>query len=268
MGEQSRHDAWSAGDSYDRYMGRWSRLIAPRFLAWIDPPRDKEWLEVGCGTGALSKAILDQCAPRRLTAIEPSEGFLAQARHNVPDPRAEFRPGDAQDLPIEADSQDVVVSALVLNFVPDRLRALSEMRRVARRGATIAFYVWDYPAGGIQFMRAFWTAAATLDPRASDLTEDKRFPFCTQERLTELAREAGLASVESTSLEAPTVFTNFEDYWQPFTLGAGPAPGYCTSLDPEARQRLRKQLETMLPREPDGSIHLKVRAWGVRALVP
>jgi ubiquinone/menaquinone biosynthesis C-methylase UbiE len=268
MAEQSRHDAWSAGDGYDRYMGRWSRLIAPRFLAWLAPPRDLDWLEVGCGTGALSKAILDECAPRRLTAIEPSEGFLAQARLNVPDTRAEFRPGDAQNLPIDADSKDIVVSGLVLNFVPDRLRALSEMRRAARPGATIAFYVWDYPGGGIQFMRAFWSAATTLDPKVSDLTEDKRFPFCTQDQLTELARDAGLASVEATALETPTVFTSFEDFWQPFTLGAGPAPGYCVSLDPEARQRLRQQLEATLPREPDGSIHLKARAWGVRALVP
>ncbi|MBM6578954.1 class I SAM-dependent methyltransferase [Microvirga sp. BT689] len=266
MGEQNRHDAWNAGDSYDRYMGRWSRLIAPRFLAWLAAPGDSEWLEVGCGTGALSKAILDGCAPRRLTAIEPSEGFLAQARRNVPDPRVEFRRGDAQDLPVETDSQDVVVSGLVLNFVPDRLKALSEMKRVARRDATIAFYVWDYPGGGIQFMRAFWSAATTLDPSASDLTEDKRFPFCTRERLTELAREAELASVEATALEVPTVFTSFEDYWQPFTLGAGPAPGYCTSLDPEARQRLRQQLEATLPREPDGSIHLRARAWAVKAL--
>lgn len=268
MVEQSRHDAWNAGDSYDRYMGRWSRMIAPRFLAWLAAPGDREWLEVGCGTGALSRAILDQGAPQHLIAIDPSEGFLAQAKANVPDARAEFRRGDAQDLPIEAGSQDVVVSALVLNFVPDRLRALSEMRRVARRGATIAFYVWDYPGGGIEFMRAFWSAATSLDPQASDLTEDKRFPFCTQERLVELGQEAGLASVESAAIETPTVFTSFEDYWQPFTLGAGPAPGYCTTLDPEPRQRLKERLEASLPRQPDGSIHLKARAWAVKALAP
>jgi ubiquinone/menaquinone biosynthesis C-methylase UbiE len=249
-------------------MGRWSRLIAPRFLEWLAAARDREWLEVGSGTGALSKAILTQCEPRRLIAIDPSEGFLTQARANVSDPRVEFRPGDAQDLPLEADSQDVVVSALVLNFVPDRPKALSEMRRVARRGGAIAFYVWDYPGGGIEFMRAFWSAATSLDPQASDLTEDKRFPFCTREQLTQLAHDAGLASVESTALEAPTVFTSFEDYWQPFTLGAGPAPGYCASLDPGARERLRQQLEATLPRRQDGSIHLKARAWGVKARAP
>jgi ubiquinone/menaquinone biosynthesis C-methylase UbiE len=268
MVEESRHDAWSAGNSYDRYMGRWSRMIAPRFLEWLAVPDDREWLEIGCGTGALSKAILAKCQPRHLAAIDPSEGFLAHARVNVPDTRVVFQVGDAQDLPFGAGSWDIVVSALVLNFIPDRLKALSEMRRVARPGATIAFYVWDYPGGGIEFMRAFWSAAARLDPQASDLTEDKRFPFCTREQLTGLVREAGLTAVESTALEVPTVFTRFEDYWEPFTLGAGPAPGYCASLDPEMRRRLRHRLEASLPRQPDGSIHLKARAWAVKALAP
>jgi ubiquinone/menaquinone biosynthesis C-methylase UbiE len=267
MVAQNRHDAWSAGDSYDRYMGRWSRRIAPLFLEWLAAPEHQTWLDVGCGTGALSKTILAQCGPERLISIDSSEGFLAQARASVSDPRVEFQRGDAQNLELEKDSLDVVVSGLMLNFVPDRLKALSEMRRVGRPGARVAFYVWDYPGGGIEFMRAFWSAATALDPQASDLTEGRRFPFCTQEHLVALAREAGLNSVESTALETSTVFTNFEDYWEPFTLGAGPAPGYCMSLDPGARQHLRERLEISLPRQQDGTIHLKARAWAVKALV-
>lgn len=266
MAETTRHDAWKAGDSYDRYMGRWSRKIAPLFLHWLDMPQALDWLEVGCGTGALSAAILQRQRPNSLICIDPSEGFIAQARSNVPDPRVEFRVGDAQTLDLQASSRDVIVAALVLNFVPDRGKALAEMKRVARPGGRIAFYVWDYPGGGIAFMRAFWNAATALDPAARDLTEDRRFPFCTREGLTDLAKSAGLEAVECQPLEAPTIFRDFEDFWQPFTLGAGPAPGYCVSLAPEARERLKEKLQRDLPREADGSIHLKARAWAVRGL--
>jgi SAM-dependent methyltransferase len=266
MPESSRHDAWQAGDSYDRYMGRWSREVAPRFLAWLDAPEHLDWLDVGCGTGALSAAIVRRSAPASLMGVDPSAGFLEQARANVPDPQADFRIGNTRDLPLETASRDVVVSGLVLNFVPEREQALSEMRRVARPGATVGFYVWDYPGGGLQFVRAFWRAAAALDPAARDLAEDRRFPFCTPDRLTELAIGAGLARVEATALEVPTVFADFDDYWHPFTLGAGPAPGYCASLDGAARQRLAEALRRSLPRHDDGSISLKARAWAVRAL--
>ena len=268
MSRTSRHDAWQAGDSYDRYMGRWSRQIAPRFLDWLAQPRGLDWLEVGCGTGALSAAILARCEPRSLLAIDSSEGFVARARTNVPDARIEFRVGDAQALEAETASRDVIVSALVLNFVPDRAKALGEMRRVARSGGRVGFYVWDYPGGGVEFMRAFWTAATALDSGARDLTEDRRFPFCTAEGLTGMATAAGLLDVACIAIEMPTVFKDFDDYWTPFTLGAGPAPGYCMNLAPEAREALRSRLEQSLPRREDGSIALRTRAWAVKGTVP
>lgn len=267
MAETSRHDAWQAGDSYDAYMGRWSRQIAPRFLDWLDVPDGLDWLEVGCGTGALSAAIVERCRPKSLISIDPSDGFLKKARANVPDTRVEFQLGDAQALPSETASRDVVVSALVLNFVPDKQKALTEMKRVTRVGGMIGFYVWDYPGGGLEFLRAFWNAAAALDPDARDLTEDTRFPFCTPEGLTDLVKSAGIASVDCTSIEVPTVFKDFDDYWRPFTLGAGPAPGYCISLDPDARQRLKEKLQDTLPRRADGEIHLKTRAWAIKAAI-
>ena len=266
MAGTSRHDSWQAGDSYDAYMGRWSRQIAPRFLDWLNPPGGLDWLEVGCGTGALSAAILDRCKPKSLISIDPSEGFLSKARTNVPDRRADFQVGDAQALTLEDNSRDIAVSALVLNFVPDRQKALAEMKRVVRPGGTVAFYVWDYPGGGVEFMRAFWTAATALDPAAEDLTEDKRFPYCTAEGLADLATKAGLNSVDHTAIEVSTLFKDFDDYWRPFTLGAGPAPGYCASLAPEARERLKEKLHESLPRAEDGSIPLKTRAWAIRAV--
>lgn len=267
MAETSRHDAWQAGDSYEAYMGRWSRQIAPRFLDWLGAPNGLDWLEVGCGSGALSAAILAQSSPKSLISIDPSEGFVSTARANVPDRCAEFQVGDAQALDLETASRDVIVSALVLNFVPDKEKALTEMKRVARAGGTVGFYVWDYPGGGVEFMRAFWNAATALDPDALDLTEDRRFPFCTSNDLADLAMGAGLAPVACTPIEVPTVFQDFEDYWHPFTLGAGPAPGYCMSLDPEARQRLKDKLNESLPRREDGSIPLKARAWAIKAMV-
>ncbi|MEW9804824.1 class I SAM-dependent methyltransferase [Mesorhizobium sp. ZMM04-5] len=265
MSGTSRHDAWQAGDSYEIYMGRWSRRIAPLFLDLLSLPRELDWLEIGCGTGALSAAILARCDPSSLIAIDPSEGFLEKARAGVPDPRADFRRGDAEALDLPDASRDVVVSALALNFVPDRAKALAEMRRVARPGGTVAFYVWDYPGGGLQFLRAFWSAAAARDPKAGDLAEDRRFPFCTADQLENEAKAAGLLKVKCRPLETPTVFADFDDYWRPFTLGAGPAPGYVASLTEEARDGLRDALAHALPRQPDGQIALAARAWAVTA---
>ncbi len=267
MAEESRHDAWQAGDSYEAYMGRWSRQIAPRFLDWLGAKANLDWLEIGCGSGALSATILDRCNPKGLISIDPSEGFVSTAQKNVPDERAEFRVGDAQELALESASRDVIASALVLNFVPDKEMALAEMKRVARPGGMIGFYVWDYPGGGMELMRTFWNAATALDPGASEFNEDGRFPFCTPDGLIDLVSGAGLPSVECAPIEVPTVFRDFEDYWHPFTLGAGPAPGYCVNLDPGARKRLKDKLSDSLPRRDDGSIALKARAWAIKAMI-
>lgn len=268
MPDQTRHDAWQAGDSYDRYMGRWSRQLAPRFVDWLNPLPGFDWLDIGCGTGALTEALLGEAVPVSIVAIDPSESFLAQAQARVTDRRVTFGLGSAEALPLENASADAAGSALMLNFVPDRGKALAEMRRVLRPGGLVAFYVWDYPGGGIQFMRAFWTAAAALDPNARELTEDRRFPFCTQEGLTELAGAAGLVDIACEAITVPTLFRDFDDLWQPFTLGAGPAPGYCASLPPEAREQLRLKLRESLPIAADGTIPLEARAWAVQAISP
>jgi SAM-dependent methyltransferase len=266
MPEQTRHDAWQAGDAYDRYMGRWSRRLAPRFLDWLAPSPGLDWLDVGCGTGALTEAILTHCAPHSLVAVEPSKGFLALAQSRLADSHCRFLQGSAEALPVETTSCDIASSGLMLNFVPDRAKALAEMRRVLRPGGTLTFYVWDYPGGGVQFLRAFWAAATALDPQVVDLTEDRRFPFCTAQGLADLARTAGLDAVACEAIAMPCLFRDFDDLWQPFTLGAGPAPGYCVSLPPEARERLRESLRESLPISADGSIALELRAWAVRGV--
>jgi SAM-dependent methyltransferase len=264
---QSRHDAWSAGDAYDTYMGRWSRRIAPIFLDWLAAPLQAQWLDVGCGTGALSSAILAQCAPRSVLGIDPSEGFVSTARTKVSDPRANFSVGDAQALQVGDASVDVAVSGLVLNFVPDRLKAIGELKRVTRPGGMVGVYVWDYPGGGVGFLHAFWEAAAKLDLRAVDLAEAVRFPDCTESGLREIATQGGLEVTEVALISSTSRFQNFDDFWRPFTLGAGPAPGYCATLTEDARERLRQYLFDSLLNGTDGPIELPLRAWAFKASV-
>lgn len=257
-------DTWERGDPYERYVGRWSRRVAPRFLAWLALPPGRRWLDVGCGTGALSSTIAQHAAPDTLAGVEPSAGFLDTARRHLAG-QADLRAGSAAALPFEDASFDAVVSGLVLNFVPDKAAALAEMRRVACDGATVAAYVWDY-AGRMELMRAFWDAAAALDPAAAKLDEGVRFPLCHAVALEELLAGAGLTDVQTMALDVPTNFENFADYWEPFLGGQGPAPAYAMSLDDAARSRLRERLRERLPARADGSISLTARAWAVRGI--
>ncbi len=259
-------DTWERGSPYEQYVGRWSRKVAPPFLSWLDIPAHRRWLDVGCGTGALSAAILDRCSPTSVTAVEPSGGFLKTARNNLAD-RAALHQGSAAAIPLGDASVDVVVSGLVLNFVPDQRAALAEMKRVADKGGTIAAYVWDY-AGKMELMRFFWDAAVELAPHAANMDEGVRFPLCRPDALHTLFADAGLQVVGTSAIDIPTTFANFEDYWQPFLGGQGPAPAYAMSLDEPARARLRERIRERLPVAADGSIPLIARAWTVRGAVP
>lgn len=256
-------DAWSAGQSYEHYMGRWSRKVATEFLDWLDPPNSIDWLEIGCGTGALTSAILQRHDPNSILATDPSADFINHARETIKDPRASFETATAQNLPLDNESVDIVTSALALNFVPDRQEGLIEMQRVLRPGGVVSFYVWDYPGGGIGFIDAFWKAAASLDPKTTELDEGTRFPFCTAEGLGDLCAEAGLPDAEISPIEIVTEFPDFEAFWHPFTLGAGPAPGYCMSLQDEDREALKARLAERL--DQGGPVQLTARAWATKA---
>ena len=264
MAPRTVSDTWESGDPYERYVGRWSRRVAPAFLAWLSVPAGRRWLDVGCGTGALCAAIADQCAPASLAGVEPSEGFLKTARQNLGG-KADLRSGSAAQIPFDGNSFDAVVSGLVLNFVADQRAALAEMARVVHAGGIIAAYVWDY-AERMELMRYFWDAAVALDPDARGLDEGPRFPLCHPEALEKLMSAARLENVETTALDVPTPFASFEDYWQPFLGAQGPAPAYAMSLDEAARKRLRDRLRATLPARADGSIPLTARAWAVRGV--
>ena len=163
-GHVDRTDAWDSGSAYEPYVGRWSRLVARKFLGWLAVPAGRRWLDVGCGTGALVETILALSAPREVEGIDPSPAYVTFARDRVNDPRVGFEVGDAQALQAASATFDAVVAGLVLNFVPKPEQAVSEMVRVTRPGGVVAAYVWDY-AEGMQMMRHFWDAAGALDPR-------------------------------------------------------------------------------------------------------
>jgi len=263
MDHKEVSDTWERGSPYEQYVGRWSRRVAPLFLSWLGIPADRRWLDVGCGTGALAAAIVDRCSPSSVAGVEPSEGFLKTAQENLAG-RATLHRGSAMEIPLDDASVDVVVSGLVLNFIPDQRAALAEMARVTGNGGTIAAYVWDY-SGKMELMRFFWDAAVALNPDAAKMDEGIRFPLCRREPLAELFTGAGLKGAAVRAIDIPTPFANFEDYWRPFLGGQGPAPAYAMALDEVARSRLRNRIRERIPLRADGSISLTARAWAIRA---
>ena len=254
-------DNWNQADSYERYMGRWSRLVARTFIDWLALPTGYAWLDVGCGTGALASAIADS-APHGISGIDPSPSFLEAARRELGE-GPDLRVGDAQDLPFAEDEFDASVSGLTLNFVPNPDIAVREMRRVTRDGGTVGAYVWDY-GEGMEMIRKFWDAALYLDPTVTHLDEAFRFPLCREEALFQLFTECGLQDVRTTALEISTTFQSFDDFWRPFLGGQGPAPSYVALLDEEHRVRLEERLREDLPAADEGQIDLRARAWAVR----
>lgn len=258
-------EVWESGDSYERYVGRWSRVVAREFIRWLALPGERQWLDVGSGTGALSRTILELADPKKVKGVDRSEAFAEFARNNVTDPRAEFEVGNAQALPVESNTFDAAVSGLVLNFVPRPEQMVAEMARAVREGGTMALYLWDY-AGKMQFMRHFWNAAAALDPSARDLDEGRRFPLCHPDALTKLFEDAELSNIETRPIDISTDFKNFDDFWSPFLGGQGSAPGYAMSLSEERRTQLRKRIYDSLPFALDGSIPLVARAWAIRGV--
>lgn len=240
--------AWASGDAYEPYIGRWSRLVAAEFVPWLGAPPGARWLDVGCGTGALASTVLAVAEPASVVGVDPSEAFLSYAAAHVPD--AEFRPGSADATGLDDGAVDVVVSGLVLNFVPDPAAAVAEWRRVAR--GTIGAYVWDY-ADGMEILRHFWDAARSLDP---DVPAEV-FPICRPDVLEELF------GGEVRAIDVPARFDDFEAYWAPFLGGTGPAPAYVASLDDERREALREAVRDRVGDRPS----LNVRAWAVRARV-
>jgi SAM-dependent methyltransferase len=256
-------DTWAAGSTYEDFMGRWSRQLAPQFVSWLRIPDGVHWLDVGCGTGALTDAICRHAYPASVLGCDPAEPFIEYARRHSQDVRAAFVVAGADGLPRRADGYGSVTSLLALNFFADSEAAVREMRSRTAAQGVVSACVWDY-GGGMEFLRCFWDAVAVMDPTARELDEGGRFPLCRPKALVDLFRAGGLSDVRCEPIEIPMQFTSFDDYWRPLLGGTGPAPSYVASLDADRCTALARKLEEALPRGSGGTIALTARAWAVR----
>jgi len=246
-------------------MGRWSKQIAPLFLNWLNLQKNLNWIDLGCGTGALSESIFKLYNPAKLISIDPSNKFLEKAKERLPE-RVNLLQGDASAIPCYNNSCDAIVSGLALNFFTDLEKSLSEMKRVTKSEGVIASYVWDY-AGRMDFLRIFWDAACQLDPDARKLDEGSRFPICNLEKLSALFQKKGFTNILTTTLDMDSTFEDFDDFWNPFLGGQGPAPSYLASLSNQSQQVLKEKIHDQLPFDKDGSIKLLARALAIKAKV-
>jgi SAM-dependent methyltransferase len=259
-------DRWAAGATYEEFMGRWSRLLAPRFVSWLQVPQGLHWLDVGCGTGALAKAIGEAAGPASVLGCDPAEPFVEFARRHSQDRRVAFAKAEVGSLPSRRGGFGCIASLLALNFFPDPAAAMGEMRSRAAPEGTVAACVWDYREG-MESLRRFWDAACEVDATARELDEGVRFPLCQPGALVDLFRDAQLRDVACDPIEIVTRFSSFEDYWTPLLGGTGPAPSYVASLHDERRAALARSLEGTLPRNADGTMDLTARAWAIRGTV-
>lgn len=262
-------EAWQSGTLYEGYMGRWSRLVAPLFLAWLNPAPGLRWLDVGCGTGNLTRAILACCQPQHVFGVDRSQSFVGFASSAAADPRAGFFVGDALAIPLDSGACDAAVSGLVLNFVSDPAAAIAEMKRVLRPGGRVAVFVWDY-AEGMEWLRFFWDAARAVNvAAAAGMDQGERYAICRPDALMLLLAQAGLVEIRVEAVDVAAHFADFADYWGPLAAGGPyPAPTYLASRPSAEQEAIRTHLQTHLPFQPDGSIRFNMRAWSAAGEVP
>ena len=239
-------------DQYEAFMGRWSRHVAVQFLVWLNIPDGQEWLDVGCGAGMLSQTIVRKCAPRSVTGIDPSELYIGLAREHEANADVTFEIGDAQELPVNDDRFDAVVSGLMIKFVPDKLQAVREMKRACRPGGQVALYDWDLEHN-LNMTRHFWQAVADVAPELIEGRATDRPPMQETATVADRFREAGLAQVEEERFSFTARFANFDDYWYPLK-----------NLTVDQRDKIATQVRSILPISGDGSIAFESRASAIK----
>ncbi len=256
-------DAFNNAKAYEGYVGRWSRLVAAQFIDWLEAAPGGMWLDVGAGTGILTQVILEKVSPAKVIGVDTTQGFIEFAQQHIHDERVEFKVGDAVKIAYESPEFDASVAGLVLNFVPSPEQAAKGMAQAVKSGGIVAAYVWDY-GGKMEMMRHFWDAALIVDPSAAEADAGQRFTICRPENLRALFESVGLGAVEVISIDVPTHFKNFDDYWQPFQAAQGSVSKYLRGLNEVTLEAVRGQLQKQLPIEADGKISLVARAWAVK----
>jgi SAM-dependent methyltransferase len=244
-----------AAEAYDRFMGRYSRLLSPQMADLAGVRAGCRALDVGCGPGALTAELVARLGPAAVSAVDPSEPFVAAARAR--NPGVDVQQASAENLPLADDSFDATLAQLVVHFMTDPVAGLAEMARVTRRGGVVVACVWDH-AGGQGPLSVFWEAARELDP---DVADESRLAGAREGHLGELFGAAGLGEVEEAVLEAGVRHPSFEEWWEPYMLGVGPAGSYTVTLDAERQAELRERCRALLPAPP---FVLTARAWAAR----
>ena len=255
---------FTQSESYERFMGRWSSMLAEPFLDFAQVGDGMSVLDVGCGTGAVSSAAARRVGNGSVVGVDRSAEYIDYSRLRAND-KCRFEVGDAQTLFFPNASFDAAISMLALNFVPDSQAAAREMARVTRRGGLVAAAVWDY-GGQMQMLRKFWDAVVKIDPEAERLDE-KHLPLCSEDDLGRLFKEAGIVEIQSRPIVIETRFASFDDYWEPFGEGQGPAGAYVASLSLDQRRRLKDNVERRLTASSTGEIELKARAWAAKGSI-
>jgi SAM-dependent methyltransferase len=258
---------FTASAGYENFMGRWSRLLAPAYVAFAGVKDGDRVLDVGAGTGSLATAVAAATKASEIHGIDPSEAFIDAAKRSAKSGRLAFEVGDAQALRFPDATFDRTMSLLAMNFVPDHDKAIGEMRRVTRPGGGVSACVWDYHAG-MEMLRFFWDEVVVLDP-AMEPKDERHMKLTRQGQLGELWRKAGLINVREAPLTIEQKYASFDDYWGPFLKGAGPGGAYVVSLSDERRTELEARMrKRLLGDRQDGAFTLEARAWCVRGEVP
>jgi SAM-dependent methyltransferase len=248
-----------AAEAYDQFMGRYSRLLSPQLADMAGVVPGQRAIDVGCGPGAMSAELVARLGPESVAAVDPSTSFVDAVR--VRYPGVDVRQAPAEALPFADASFDVALAQLVVHFMTDPIAGLAEMARVTRLGGIVATCVWDH-AGGLGPLGLFWEVARTLDPGVVD---ESNLAGVREGHLAELFEAAGLGDITEASLSADLEHPSFDDWWEPFTRGVGPAGSYVTSLDPARQADLRERCRDRLP--SSGSFVIPARAWAARGVV-
>ena len=262
-------EMFSNPEAYEFQTGRWHTRLAPLFLDFAKIRDGERALDVGCGTGVLSRALAGAAPRSEVVGIDPSESTIEYAREQCADPKITYEVGNALDLPYPDASFGQSLSMLVFMFIPEGEKAAREMRRVTRPGGLVAACTWDSGGGGLEYVNTFWDEAVKLDPAAEELRPERTLKNNRRGQLTGVWDAAGLENVEETGIEMAMDFSSFDDYWLPFLGGVGPVAAYIQDLSTEGRDALKDALrKRFLPGGEDGPFTLGARAWAVRGTVP